>query len=58
MAVRLKSVERAITEIKAGKPVVVIDDEDRENEGDLTFAAELATSEVLAFMVRYTSGFV
>jgi hypothetical protein len=58
MAVRLDSVERAITEIKAGKPVIVIDGEDRENEGDLTFAAELATSEVLAFMVRYTSGFV
>ncbi len=54
----LDSIERAITDIKSGKPVVVIDDEDRENEGDLIFAAELATPELLAFMVRYTSGYV
>ena len=38
--------------------MVVVDDEDRENEGDLIFAAELATPELLAFMVRYTSGYV
>ena len=41
-----------------GKAVVVIDDEDRENEGDLIFAAELATPELMAFMVRYTSGYI
>ena len=40
---RLDSVERAIADIAAGKAVVVIDDEDRENEGDLIFAAEKAT---------------
>ncbi|RVW07804.1 bifunctional 3,4-dihydroxy-2-butanone-4-phosphate synthase/GTP cyclohydrolase II [Prescottella agglutinans] len=51
-------VERAIADIAAGKPVIVVDDEDRENEGDLIFAAEMATPELLAFMVRYTSGFV
>jgi 3,4-dihydroxy 2-butanone 4-phosphate synthase / GTP cyclohydrolase II len=56
--IELDSVERAIAEVKAGRPVVVIDDEDRENEGDLIFAAELATPELLAFMVRYTSGYV
>src|SRR5580692_1930983 len=55
---RLDSVERAITDIKAGKAVVVIDDEDRENEGDLIFAAELVTPELVAFMVRYTSGYI
>ena len=38
--------------------MVVVDDEDRENEGDLIFAAEMATPELLSFMVRYTSGYV
>jgi 3,4-dihydroxy 2-butanone 4-phosphate synthase/GTP cyclohydrolase II len=52
------SIEQAIAEIAAGRPVVVVDDEDRENEGDLIFAAERATADLLAFMVRYTSGFV
>ncbi|HEY3737486.1 MAG TPA: bifunctional 3,4-dihydroxy-2-butanone-4-phosphate synthase/GTP cyclohydrolase II [Jatrophihabitans sp.] len=56
--VPLDTVERAIADIKAGKPVVVVDDEDRENEGDLIFAAELATPELIAFMVRYTSGYI
>ncbi len=52
------SVEQAVADIAAGRPVVVVDDADRENEGDLIFAAELATPELLAFMVRYTSGFI
>lgn len=56
--VQLDPVERAIADIAAGKAVVVIDDEDRENEGDLIFAAELATPELVAFMVRYTSGYI
>ena len=54
----LDPVERAIADIKEGKAVVVVDDEDRENEGDLIFAAELATPELVAFMVRYTSGYI
>jgi 3,4-dihydroxy 2-butanone 4-phosphate synthase/GTP cyclohydrolase II len=58
VSVPLDSIERAITDIKAGRPVVVVDDEDRENEGDLIFAAELATPELVAFMVRYTSGYI
>ncbi|MEV6344628.1 bifunctional 3,4-dihydroxy-2-butanone-4-phosphate synthase/GTP cyclohydrolase II [Actinoplanes sp. NPDC051851] len=53
-----ESIERAIAEIKAGRPVIVVDDEDRENEGDLIFASELATPELVAFMVRYTSGYI
>jgi 3,4-dihydroxy 2-butanone 4-phosphate synthase/GTP cyclohydrolase II len=52
------TIEQAIADTAAGKPVIVVDDENRENEGDLIFAAEKATAELLAFMVRYTSGFV
>ena len=55
---RTGRVEQAIADIAAGKPVVVVDDEDRENEGDLVFAAEHATPQLLAFMVRYTSGYI
>ena len=53
-----EDVELAIKAIAAGRPVIVVDDEDRENEGDLIFAAELATPELVAFMVRYTSGYI
>ena len=52
------AIERAIAAVADGKPVIVVDDEDRENEGDLIFAAEKTTPEMLAFMVRYTSGYV
>jgi 3,4-dihydroxy 2-butanone 4-phosphate synthase / GTP cyclohydrolase II len=51
-------VEDAVKAIAAGQPVIVVDDADRENEGDLIFAAELVTPELVAFMVRYTSGFI
>src|SRR6187401_1045476 len=54
----LDPIEAAIAQIKAGGAVVVIDDTDRENEGDLIFAAEHATAELVAFMVRYTSGYI
>jgi 3,4-dihydroxy 2-butanone 4-phosphate synthase/GTP cyclohydrolase II len=54
----VESIERAVKDIAAGRPVIVVDDEDRENEGDLIFAAEHATPELLAFMVRYTSGYI
>ena len=57
-AVVLHDIEQAIKDIAAGKAVIVVDDEDRENEGDLIFAAEHATPELLAFMVRYTSGYI
>ncbi|MBE1488989.1 bifunctional 3,4-dihydroxy-2-butanone-4-phosphate synthase/GTP cyclohydrolase II [Plantactinospora soyae] len=52
------TIEQAVADIAAGRPVVVVDDADRENEGDLIFAADLATPELLAFMVRYTSGYI
>ncbi|AEA25617.1 bifunctional 3,4-dihydroxy-2-butanone-4-phosphate synthase/GTP cyclohydrolase II [Pseudonocardia benzenivorans] len=51
-------IERAVADLAEGKPVVVVDDEDRENEGDLIFAAEKATPELVSFVVRYTSGYV
>jgi len=54
----LESVRRAVADIAAGRAVVVVDDEDRENEGDLIFAAEKATPELVAFMVRHTSGYI
>nr|WP_232328500.1 bifunctional 3,4-dihydroxy-2-butanone-4-phosphate synthase/GTP cyclohydrolase II [Kibdelosporangium sp. MJ126-NF4]CEL22685.1 3,4-dihydroxy-2-butanone 4-phosphate synthase / GTP cyclohydrolase II [Kibdelosporangium sp. MJ126-NF4]CTQ89825.1 3,4-dihydroxy-2-butanone 4-phosphate synthase (EC 4.1.99.12) / GTP cyclohydrolase II (EC 3.5.4.25) [Kibdelosporangium sp. MJ126-NF4] len=54
----LNDIERAIRDIADGRPVIVVDDEDRENEGDLIFAAEKATPELVAFMVRYTSGYI
>ncbi len=56
--VPLDDIHSAINAIRAGKPVVVVDDEDRENEGDLIFAAEFATRELTAFMVRHTSGYI
>lgn len=56
--VGLDAVEDAIEAIGHGRAVVVVDDEDRENEGDIIFAAEKATPELMAFMVRYTTGVV
>jgi 3,4-dihydroxy 2-butanone 4-phosphate synthase/GTP cyclohydrolase II len=52
----LSSIDRAIGEIAAGRPVIVVDDPDRENEGDLVFAAARATPRLVGFAVRYTSG--
>src|SRR5690242_21959278 len=51
-------VEQAIDAIKRGEFVVVVDDENRENEGDLIVAAEKMTPEKMAFMIRYTSGVI
>lgn len=56
--VRLDDVERAIADIAAGKAVVVVDDEDRENEGDIIFAASKATPELMAWTIRYSSGVI
>ena len=54
----LDPVERAVSEIGSGRPVLVVDDEDRENEGDIIFAASKVTPELLAFMIRHTSGVI
>ena len=52
------TIEFAVAELAAGRMVLVVDDEDRENEGDLIFAGELATPALVAFMVRYSSGVI
>ena len=57
-AIPLDEVTRAIKDIADGRPVIVVDDADRENEGDIIFAASQATPELLAFMIRYTSGVI
>ena len=58
MKVECDPIEEAITEIKNGRAIIVVDDADRENEGDLIFAAEATTNELMAFMIRHTSGVV
>jgi 3,4-dihydroxy 2-butanone 4-phosphate synthase / GTP cyclohydrolase II len=52
------SVEAAIEDIRQGKMVIVVDDEDRENEGDLTLAAERTTPEAINFMAKYGRGLI
>ena len=52
------SIEQAIEEIRQGKMVILVDDEDRENEGDLTMAAEKVTPEAINFMATYGRGLV
>ena len=54
----LGSVEHAIEEIRAGRMIIVVDDEDRENEGDLIFAAEKVSRELISFMVNHCSGII
>jgi 3,4-dihydroxy 2-butanone 4-phosphate synthase/GTP cyclohydrolase II len=54
----LNSVEEILADLRAGRMVIIMDDEDRENEGDLIMAAECATPEAVAFMIRHTSGII
>ncbi|GAA3875144.1 bifunctional 3,4-dihydroxy-2-butanone-4-phosphate synthase/GTP cyclohydrolase II [Leifsonia kafniensis] len=54
----LTDIPTAIAALRLGKPIIVADDEGRENEGDVIISAELATQEWLAWMVRVTSGFI
>ncbi len=55
---KFNSIEEAIEDIKEGKIVIVIDDEDRENEGDLLMAAEKVTGEAINFMAKYGRGLI
>ncbi|NKB99962.1 MAG: 3,4-dihydroxy-2-butanone-4-phosphate synthase [Pseudomonadales bacterium] len=55
---QLSTVESAIEQIGQGGFVIVVDDEDRENEGDLVMAAQFASQERMAFMIRHTSGVI
>lgn len=52
------STEEIIEDLKAGKMVIIMDDEDRENEGDLVMAAEAVTPQAINFMVKYGRGLV
>lgn len=52
------TVGSALEHLRLGRPVIVADDESRENEGDIVLSAELASQEWLAWLVRYSSGFV
>src|SRR5467141_3655478 len=54
----LRSVDAALAALSRGEFVLVVDDANRENEGDLIIAAEKVTPEAIAFMVRHTSGLV
>ena len=54
----LATIEEAIADIRAGKMVIVMDDEDRENEGDLTMAAQMATPESVNFMTKHGRGLI
>ncbi|MDZ7799873.1 MAG: bifunctional 3,4-dihydroxy-2-butanone-4-phosphate synthase/GTP cyclohydrolase II [Trueperaceae bacterium] len=55
---RLASAEHLLDELRRGRPVIVVDDEDRENEGDLIIPAEYASQENLAFTIRHTGGVI
>ena len=55
---KFDTIEEAIEDIRAGKMVILIDDEDRENEGDLTIAAEKVTPEIINFMAKYGRGLI
>jgi len=54
----LSTIDEAVEALRAGRPVIVADDADRENEGDLILSAELATPAQVGWMVRYTSGYL
>ena len=54
----IASIEEAIAEIRAGRMIILMDDEDRENEGDLCMAAEKVTPEAIAFMARHARGLI
>src|SRR5512137_2643330 len=54
----LTRIEEAIAEIRAGRMVILVDDEDRENEGDLCLAAEKVTPEAINFMAKYARGLI
>src|ERR1700732_3736688 len=55
---KFASIEDAVRDLKAGRMIVVIDDEDRENEGDLTMAADMITPEAINFMATHGRGLI
>jgi 3,4-dihydroxy 2-butanone 4-phosphate synthase / GTP cyclohydrolase II len=57
-AVKFAEVEKSLSELRSGRMIVIADDEDRENEGDLVLAAEMVTPEVINFMATYARGLI
>ena len=53
-----ESIENAIAALKANKPIIITDDSNRENEGDLIFPAELVSQENISFMLKHCSGII
>ena len=58
LAVTFAEIEKALRELRSGRMIVIADDEDRENEGDLVIAAEMVTPEVINFMATYARGLI
>ena len=58
MSSGLASIPELIEDLRRGRPVIVVDDENRENEGDLIIAAEHVTAELIAFTIRHTGGII
>src|ERR687898_344937 len=58
LQIKLDSIDAAIAEIKKGKVIIVVDDEDRENEGDFICAAECITPEIINFMAKHGRGLI
>ena len=58
MGKTFSSIEEAVEDIRQGKMIIIVDDEDRENEGDLMVAAEKATPELINFMARFGRGLI
>jgi 3,4-dihydroxy 2-butanone 4-phosphate synthase/GTP cyclohydrolase II len=56
--IKLHTIEEAINDIRAGKVIIVVDDENRENEGDFVCAAEIVTPEIINFMSKYGRGLI
>ncbi|MEK7791077.1 MAG: 3,4-dihydroxy-2-butanone-4-phosphate synthase, partial [Deltaproteobacteria bacterium] len=54
----MNTIKEAILDLKEGKSIILVDDEDRENEGDLVCAAEKATPEIINFMSKYGRGLI
>lgn len=57
-SISIESVEKAVNSLKNGKPIIVVDSYDRENEGDLIFPAEDCTSDIIAYFLKFTSGII
>ena len=54
----MESIDSAVADIRDGKMIIIVDDEDRENEGDLVCAAEKVTPEIINFMARHARGLI